>query len=161
LRTATQRYCCADLFASYSFEDLRSVEPPNKKGVYIVRVTQAGKDAKTIVKQVEQEVEKLKWRLVKDYVLSRTDRLNKIAKCPVIYIGSAGTRKKSKNTLQGRYKELASRHTAMLPIWALIYSGWKLDYGWKEEEDPLKAESLLKQEYKKKHEGRLPALVDR
>jgi elongation factor P--beta-lysine ligase len=47
----------------------------------------------------------------------------------------------------------------MYPIWALLYFGWELEFGWKEEEDPRNAESKLKQKYAERHNNKLPALV--
>jgi hypothetical protein len=32
----------------------------------------------------------------------------------------------------------------MYPIWALLYFGWKLKYGWKECENPLVEEERIK-----------------
>jgi len=61
--------------------------------------------------------------------------------------------------LKGRYQEFSGRHTAMYPIWALLYFGWELEFGWKEEEDPRNAESKLKQKYAERHNNKLPALV--
>lgn len=144
------------------FQDLQSASPPNKKGVYVIRVKKEGICVKEIIEQVKQYVQNLNWKFVENYILNRTDRLKKINQCPIIYIGSAGTRKGSKNTLKGRYKEFSRRHTAMYPIWALLYSGWELEFGWKEEEDdPGRVESQLKQKYTERHKDKLPALVIR
>jgi hypothetical protein len=96
------------------------------------------------------------------FLCSRFDRLSKIGDCPTIYIGSAGTYAGSKNTLKGRYLELATRHTAKYPIWALLSSGWELQYGWMVvDENPGTAEEALKGQYRKAHAGELPALVSR
>ena len=151
--------CCKDLFTKFMFHDLRSASPPNEKGVYVIRFKKKGNSVKEIVEQVKQLVQNLNWKFVENYILNRIGRLNKINKCSTIYIGSAGTHKNSKNTVKGRYKEFTRRHTAMYPILALLYFGWELEFGWSEEDDPLKVESQLKQKYKERHDNELPALV--
>ena len=113
-----------------------------------------------IVKHVKPIVKQLKWKMVEKHILNRINRLKKIKQCPIIYIGSAGYRENSKNTLKNRYRELSERHTAMYPIWALLYFGWDLEFGWKEESNPKDAECQLKREYKNKH-GDKSALVER
>ena len=93
---------------------------------------------------------------------SQINRLSKIGDCPTIYIGSAGTYAGSKNTLHGRYRELATRHTAKYPVWALLSSRWELQYGWMiVDEHPGAAEEVLKKRYQEAHSGKLPALVIR
>jgi len=156
-----QENCCAGLYAEFKFEDLRSALLPKKRGIYVIKVRKEGNPAKEIVKPVKQIVENLKWKMVEKHILNRINRLKGINQCPTIYIGSAGYRENSKNTLNNRYKELSGRHTAMYPIWALLYFGWDLEFGWKEESNPKDAECQLKQEYKKKHGDELPALVKR
>jgi len=156
-----QRDCCNKLFDDFMFQDLKSALPPKKKGVYAIRVKQAGVSVKEIYEKLYQLLQKLNWKMIEEKVLSRINRLEKINQCSIIYIGSAGTHKGSKNTLKGRYKEFAGRHTAMYPIWALVYFGWKLEFGWKETENPSQLEDQLKQKYKKLHNDKLPALVER
>lgn len=155
----TRGDCCEDLFTEFKFQDLRSASPPNKKGVYVIRVKKDGSSVTKIVEQVKQLVQDLNWKLVEKYILNRIGRLEKINQCPIIYIGSAGTYRDSRNTLKGRYKEFSGRHTAMYPIWALLYFGWELEFGWKEEDDPGNVESQLKQKYAERHNNKLPALV--
>jgi hypothetical protein len=106
-------------------------------------------------------VSTLAWPKVGNKVLSRVKRLEKIDRCPTIYIGSAGTRAKSKHTLQGRYEDFAGRHTAMYPLWALLYFGWELEYGWRIEAHPEIAEAQMKETFRHYHQGQLPALVQR
>lgn len=156
-----QRDCCKDLFTEFEFQDLRSASPPNKKGVYVIRVKKEGSPVKEMIEQVKPRVQNLNWKFVENYILNRIGRLRKINQCPIIYIGSAGTRKASRNTLKGRYKEFSGRHTAMYPIWALLYFGWELEFGWKEEDAPGNVESQLKQKYTERHKNKLPALVKR
>lgn len=151
--------CCDSLFTEFKFQDLRNASAPNKKGVYVIRIKKEDSSVKEIVEKVKQLVQNFKWELIENYILNRVNRLKSINQCPIIYIGSAGTRKDSKNTLKGRYKEFSGRHTAMYPIWALVYFGWELEFGWKEGENPGDIEGQLKQEYKKRHRNKLPALV--
>jgi len=153
--------CCAELYAEFEFQDLRNASPPKKKGVYVIRVKKEGRSTREIVERVKEIVKDLKWEMVEKHILDRINRLESINQCPIIYIGSAGYRENSKNTLENRYKELSGRHTVMYPIWALLYFGWDLQFGWKEESKPKDAERQLKQEYKKRHEDKLPALVKR
>ncbi len=156
-----QEDCCAGLYAEFKFQDLRNASPPDRKGIYIIRVKESGHSIEEIVEPVKQIVKDLKWKMVEKYILDRINRIKGIDQCPTIYIGSAGYGENSKNTLKNRYKELSGRHTAMYPIWALLYFGWDLEFGWKEESNPKNAEFQLKQEYKKRHEDKLPALVKR
>jgi len=169
MKSASDRSsCCLNLFNEFTFEDLTNAKPPGRKGgkkgkgVYVIQIKSRASEApEVIVRKVKQLVSGLKWKLVEDYVMSRIGRLIKIGPCPVIYIGSAGTQQQSKNTLKHRYAELASRHTAMYPIWALLYFGWKLKYGWKECENPLVEEERIKKRYKDLHQGKSPALVEK
>jgi len=153
--------CCDDLYTEFEFQDLRSASPPKKRGVYVIRVNKKGRCVTEIVEQVEPLVKSLNWEVVGRYIGDRISRLKEINQCPIIYIGSAGPHQNSKNTLKLRYQEFSGRHTATYPIWALLYFGWELELGWKEEHNPGNAETQLKQEYKQRHNNKLPALVKR
>ena len=142
-------------------KDLRSAQPPDKKGVYVIRIKQKGRVVNEIVERVKKLVRNLDWKLVEKYIFNRITRLEKINQCPIIYIGSAGTQKDSENTLRRRYEEFSGRHTAMYPIWVLLYFDWDLEFGWKETDDSRDVESQLKQKYKERHNNKLPALVIR
>lgn len=156
-----QPVCCNKLFSDFTFQDLRKAEPPYSKGVYAVRISKRGKSAPEVASQIKQLIDGLTWPTVGDFILSRITRLERIGQCSIIYIGSAGTRKDSHNTLRGRYEEFAGRHTAMYPLWALAYFGWNLDFGWIVTKDAASAEKGLKNRYKARHGGTLPALVER
>ena len=91
--------------------------------------------------------------------MARLKKIDEMSDCPTIYIGSAGTNPKSKNTLWGRYREFAGRHTAMFPVWALLYSGWKLEYLWLCCDNPAAKEKEYKEKYKRLHGDNLPPLV--
>lgn len=97
--------------------------------------------------------------MVTKFITSRLERLDRLSTCPILYIGSAGTLRNSKNTLRGRYREFANRHTAMYPLWLLLYNGWELEYGYYECNDPEREEKKVKHNYRRLHAGALPALV--
>lgn len=153
--------CCADIFSGFVFHDLRTAKPLDTKGVYAIRVKQKGEDPRKIILLVTQLIKTLNWDTVGKHILSRINRLEHVGKCSTLYIGSAGTRKDSKKTLKSRYEDFSGRHTAMYPIWALVYFGWELQFGWKQEDDPASAEAQLKTRYKELHNNKLPALVSR
>lgn len=153
--------CCGNLFSKFQFHDLRTTKPPDEKGVYAIRVKRSGKATSEIVAQVAQLVEKLSWSTVGDFILSRVRRLQGIGNCPIIYIGSAGTRSESRNTLLKRYREFSGRHTAMYPVWALLYFGWELEFGWIEQQNAGKVEAEIKEKYRQLHGGKSPAIVQK
>jgi hypothetical protein len=157
----SQGTCCDNLFSGFTFHDIRHANPPARKGVYFIRVKQRGTPVVEILQQVRKVIRHLDWPIVGDKMLNRIKRLEGIDSCPVIYIGSAGTRQGSKHTLKGRYADFAERHTAMYPLWSLLYFGWDLEYGWMEEENPADLEESLKRRYKESHMGKLPPLVYR
>jgi hypothetical protein len=153
--------CCREIFGRFQFQNLPDARPPNKKGVYAIRFTLRGKGSSEIVAQVKQLVDTLGWPQVGEFVLGRVRRIERIGQCPIIYIGGAGSGSDSKSTLSHRLKEFSNRHTAMYPIWALVYFGWKLEFGWFVAENAGKAEKEIKQLYKQERGGRLPALVEK
>jgi len=110
MNSHNQEDCCGNLFNKFTFKNLRKAnlllkKLPNKKGVYVIRVKERGVSVEEIIEKVKQFVQNLDWKLVGKFILNRISRLENINKCSIIYIGSAGTRKSSKNTLKGRYKE--------------------------------------------------------
>ncbi len=157
----TRETCCDDLLKGFTFDDIRRVKPPRKKGVYVVRVVKKGTAIEGVIEGAKQAIARLRWPSVEKKMSNRIARLSRIGQCPIIYIGAAGPGAKSKNALEGRYEDFSGRHTAMYPLWALLYFGWKLEYGYKEEIDPARAEDLLKQHYRQLHDNRLPALTGR
>ena len=154
-------HCCHDLFPGFEFQNIRRATPPDEKGVYFIRVKARGQSIDVIKSHVEQAMHILDWSIVGNKVLGRVRRLENIGNCSTIYIGSAGTRQQSKHTLRGRHSDFAGRHTAMFPVWSLLYFGWELEYGWRIEARPDIAEADLKMVYKQNHLGKLPALVQR
>ena len=154
--------CCNDLFDAFEFTRFQDAEPPKRKGVYVIRIHRRGTPAEEVHDKAIALAESIGWDVAGRFLRSRLNRLSKIGDCPTIYIGSAGTYAGSKNTLHGRYLELATRHTAKYPVWALLSSGWELQYGWMVvDEHPGSAEEALKGQYRMAHGGRLPALVNR
>ena len=155
-------FCAMDLFEDFTFEDISTARPPEKNGVYAVRIRSRGADPEAILAALQPPIERLNRKVAGDYPADRIGRIRRIdARCPVIYLGPAGTNKKSRHTLAGRYQELTRRHTARYPIWALRYFGWELEFGWKVEKNPKEAEAELKREYRKRQKGKLPVLVAR
>jgi len=154
--------CCNSLFDAFEFTRFQDAEPPKRKGVYAIRIHRRGTPVEEVHDKAIALAESIGWDVAGRFLHSRLDRLSKISDCPTIYIGSAGTYAGSKNTLHGRYLELATRHTAKYPIWALLSSGWELQYGWMVvDEHPGTAEAALKERYQEAHGGKLPALVNR
>ena len=154
--------CCNGLFDAFEFTRFQDAEPPKRKGVYVIRVHQRGTPAGEVREKAVGLAGSIGWDMADRFLCSRFDRLLKIGDCPTIYIGSAGTYAGSKNTLHGRYRELATRHTAKYPVWALLSSGWELQYGWMVvDEHPGAVEEALKERYQEMHGGKLPALVSR
>ncbi len=151
---------CGGLFKSFTFQDIRGANPPKEKGVYVLRIAERGTPVSEILEQTSQAIKHLQWPVVMDKMRTKVSRLSAIGDCPVIYIGSAGTGNESKNTLKGRHEEFSDRHTAMYPVWALLYFGWELEYGWKMEPRPGELEAALKRQYRQHHDS-LPALTAR
>lgn len=149
---------CDQIFTKFQWEGLVSISPkelPENAGVYVIRVKKRGKAVDEVISHTENFLSKTIWPPFEQYVLNRVNRLRRIRKCPVIYIGAAPT------SLGGRYKDLCGRrHTAFFPILALLMTGWKLDFGWLQTDKPEEVEKSLKQQYIQIH-GALPALVKR
>ena len=145
--------CCADLFDGFKFREIRDAKPPRKKGVYIIRISRRGDPVDDIVRQCRAIARGIRWHIVEEWGMGRVHRLDRITTCPVIYIGRSGK-------LRDRYKQFSSGHPAMFPLWALLYVGWGLDYGWIETRNPKELETSLKKRYCQGHDDRLPALVD-
>jgi hypothetical protein len=154
--------CCNNLFDDFTFEDLTSAKPPDVKGIYVVRIKcRSEVPLNDMVEKTRKLLSGIGWNLVIDFIMSRVERLGNIGNCPIVYIGSAGTRSESRNTLKNRYEEFSNRHTAMYPIWVLLYFGWRLEFGWKLSANPLRDENELKKNYRILHGGKLPALVEK
>ena len=153
--------CCGDIFSVFNFKQIRLAKPPKRKGAYVIRIVRRGEPTDRIVPQCRAIVDGIGWSIVDRYVIRRVNRLNQITDCPLIYIGRAGKSEDSQNTLWGRYGQLAHTHTVMFPVWALLFFGWELEYGWIEHPNPEDAEESLKERYRSRHDGRLPALVER
>jgi len=104
MNSHNQRDCCSNLFNKFTFENLRNANPPNRRGVYVIRVKKRGVPVEKIITKVAQFVQNLEWELVGKFILNRVSRLENINQCPIIYIGSAGNRRGGQNTLKGRYE---------------------------------------------------------
>lgn len=155
------KHDCSHIFDQFEYQDIRTADPPDRKGIYVIRVVKRGLDVEEIISEIEELLARIDWVLVGKKARNRLDRLRNIGECPYIYIGSAGPRSQSKHTLKGRYRDFSSRHTAMYPIWALLHFGWELEYGWMVVEESGKLEKEFKSRYREIHNGSLPALVVR
>lgn len=149
---------CKNIFKEFIFTDLITAKPPDERGVYVIRIKARSLEVNEMLIKVEGLLEKFNWPFVKDFIRDRCYRLNNISKCNYIYIGRAG-KNNGKNTLEGRFDEFKTRHTIMYPLWVLIYFDWKLEYGYRIDENPIKLENFIKEQYKKLHNNQLPALV--
>jgi hypothetical protein len=151
---------CDLLFTRFHWKDITTVVPsrdlPEKgvKGVYVIRVRQRGVPVDNIISSGCELVEATSWGLLTKKVRSRLDRLNRIRDCPIIYIGAAPT------SFKTRFKDLTGRHVVMYPTWGLLWGGWKMDYGWLQDDISLGKERQLMDEYFRIH-NRLPALNER
>ena len=148
---------CDVLFTRFYWKDIIAVVPSRDlpdKGVYVIRVRQRGVPVDNIINSGRKLVETTKWGLLMKRVQSRLDRLNRISDCPIIYIGAAPT------SFETRFKDFVGRHVAMYPTWSLLWGGWKLDYGWLQDDMPFERERQLKDDYFRVHNC-LPALVNR
>jgi len=136
-----QDYCGMDLFTDFTFEDITKANPPQEKGVYVIKIKKRGLPPDEIISQLTTPIAGLRWEMVQAYLTSRIAPITTITECPVIYPGSAGTGKKSRHTLAGQYRDPASRHMAPYPLRALLYSGWELEYWWKVSDEPKELET--------------------
>jgi len=105
-------YCGMDLFTDFTFEDITKANPPQEKGVYVIKIKKRGLPPDEIISQLTTPITGLRWEMVQAYLTSRIAPITTITECPVIYPGSAGRGHTSRHTLAGRYKILqaATRH---------------------------------------------------
>ncbi|MGH9879756.1 MAG: hypothetical protein ACRD5H_19175, partial [Nitrososphaerales archaeon] len=94
----SQAACCDNLFSMFTFQNLRIAAPPYGRGVYAIRIRKRSKSGPEISSQIKRLIDELGWPVVGGSILGRITRLERIAQCPIIYIGSAGTRTDSSNT---------------------------------------------------------------
>lgn len=147
---------CDRIFTGFRWQNLITLNKqkvPKTKGVYAIRINKRGEPVNRIISRASAFIGKINWPEFEKFVLNRIHRLKEIRDCPVIYIGAAPT------SLQGRYDDLCGkRHTALYAVLALLFAGWKLDFGWLEGDNPREKEWQLKQQYYRIH-GKLPAVV--
>ena len=152
---------CATTFDSFTYQPLQAASPPASKGVYVIRISRPGAPIPDVFRASKAAIERLRWPMVEKHAVSRLDRVARIADCPILDIGSAGTAESSKHTLKGRYEDFGGRHTIMFPLWSLLFHEWELEYGWVADSAAAQLEIRLKSRYRDIHEGKLPALVSR
>ena len=109
-------YCGMDLFTDFTLEDITKANPPDKKGVYVIKVKKRGMPPDGIISRLTTPIAGHHWEMVQAYLASRIARITNITGCPVICLGSAGTGHTSRHTPAGRYRDLAGRHMAQYPL---------------------------------------------
>ncbi len=100
------------------------------------------------------------WTWYATYAEKRLKRIQSIAydeagalACPILYIGCS-------KSLQGRMRQLMDlEHTLNHPLWALLYSGWKLELAVRVVNSYKEAESRPKEDFRSAHQGQLPPLM--
>ena len=143
-----------------NLKDLNADFPKLKsKGIYLISILKRGENADLVYDKLKIIIDQLKWNMVEIFMNDRVKRICKINDCSIIYIGAAGGQHKdSKNNLIGRYFGFKDSHTIMMPLWALIYFGWELNYHFIAIDNPQILEEKLLQGFKEVHAGALPAL---
>ncbi len=148
---------CDEVFVDFRWKDITTVVPSrdlSSIGVYAIRVKQMGIPVDEITNRAFRLLDEIGWDFLTKRVQNRLNRLNRIANCPIIYIGAAPT------SFRSRFQDFRGRHVAMYPTWALLWGGWKLEYGWLQNDLPEETERLVKGNYFRVHNC-LPALVER
>jgi hypothetical protein len=100
------------------------------------------------------------WKWYATYADERLKRIRSITyddggqlTCLILYIGCS-------KSLQSRMRQLMDlEHTLNHPLWALLYSEWKLELAVQVADGYKGEEARLKQEYRNAHQGRLPPLM--
>jgi hypothetical protein len=100
------------------------------------------------------------WKWYTSYADKRLERIRLIdydqrggLTCPILYIGCS-------KSLQGRMRQLMDlEHTVNHPLWALLFSGWRLELAVRVANGHKEEEARLKQLYCEAHNERLPPLM--
>jgi hypothetical protein len=156
---------CDGIFQGFAWKELsevRSEELPKSPGVYVLRLVDEG-DVDGAIDFLRDIVDRVGWSELRGFVSARLKRLERLKGrlesrgCPVIYIGSS-------KSLANRCAELAGRrHTALLPVMALLVSGATIGFGFRAMANVGEAKDLereLKKRYGEVHDV-MPPLVER
>lgn len=154
---ANQRNCCDELFKGFEWKDFKEANPLKCGGVYAIRINDEGKKPEIMVGKAKDLISSIGLKSSDSPLTNLINRLREINECPIIYIG------RSKNMWRRYDRGLLGdgNHPAKFPIWILYYFGWKLEFGWKTSDNPKDEEDELKNEYRKAHGYKLPALMKR
>ena len=155
-----EQNCSLDIFNDFKYQDIRRAQPPEKPGVFIIKVRKRGTDECDISNEFMGDINKIKWEAMQNSFSYRLDKIGEMSNCPILYIGHAGTNSESRQTLAGKYRELAYCHQTQYYVWALLKYNWKLDFGWKVNDYPKKYAAELKTEFVK-HHGQMPLMIER
>lgn len=152
--------CGLEIFKDFQYQNITNAHPPEKPGVFVIKIRKPGTDELEINEELTANFENIKWAAMRDAFTTRLDKIVHMSHCPILYIGSAGTSTRSRQTLAGRYQELAYCHPIQYYLWALLHYNWKLDFGWKVCDNPKKYAAELRTMYVK-HHGQMPMMVER
>jgi len=155
-----EQQCGLDIFSDFKFQNISNAHPPDKPGVFVIKIRKPGTDEIEIYNELISDFENIKWATMQDAYTNRLDKIVHMSNCPILYIGSAGTNMKSRQTLASHYHELAYCHPIQYYLWALLHYNWKLDFGWKVCDNPKKYAAEIKTMYVK-HHGQMPMMVER
>jgi hypothetical protein len=146
---------CRDLVHDIQFSKWDEVCPPHEAGLYAIRVAERGSIspaellAAPFLRLLRSRWKKYEW------VCDQVALVTRIEECDIIYVGCA-------KCLSTRFGDLSwGQHPAAWPVAALLCSGWELEYGWRRNADYRSEENGLKEAYKARHSGNLPALMKR
>jgi len=149
--------CGLDIFNDFTYKDIAHAKPPKKPGVFVIKTRKSGTDEIDINDQLIGNFSNIKWKRMHHTFETRLDKIVHMSNCPILYIGSTGT---GRQTLATRYEDLAYCHPITFSLWALLQNNWKLDFGWKETENPRQYAKELKKMYVK-HHGQMPMITER
>jgi len=155
-----EQHCSLDIFDDFTYKDIAHAKPPEKPGVFVIKTRKSGTDEIDINDELIGNFTNIKWKRMHSVFETRLDQIVHMSNCPILYIGSAGTSSKSRQTLASRYQELAYCHPITFSLWALLHYNWKLDFGWKVTDNPKKYADELKKNYVK-HHGQMPLMIER
>ncbi len=157
---SVEQNCSLDIFNDFKYQDIKSAHPPEKPGVFVIKVQKRGTDECEISNELTGEICEIKWKAMQHAFSHRLDQIVHMSNCPILYIGHAGTNPESRQTLADKYRELAYCHPTHFYVWALLKYNWKLDFGWMVCDYPKKYAAELKTEFVK-HHGQMPLMIER
>jgi hypothetical protein len=149
--------CGLNIFNDFTYKDIAHAKPPEKPGVFVIKTRKSGTDEIDINDQLIGNFSNIEWKRMHHAFETRLDKIVHMSNCPILYIGSTGN---GRQTLAKRHEELAYCHPITFSLWALLQHNWKLEFGWKETENPRQYAKELKNIYVK-HHGQMPMMTER